>query len=330
MPTRRNDFNRDFQSALASKIALQGSRARSRDADAALSTEKTRLMEGDTRSAIALRGAQAGFARERTGLLGREVESAAGLRDQQARTSRIGTNIALGEGLAELEQDRFDASNFNYEGGGLGGASALNDTGVYGDNTQPTSGVRGTYGAPFDPGRAGRREESMDVLRRLPNYAGGGLVDEPGVLNFAVGGTVPDASLTNDYELYRKAAVGAGVPALPIQEAIPRMAQIRASKRQGVLDMIAQGGTTPQGFAEGGEIDGPGTGKSDSIPAIVDGVGPAAVSDGEFHIPKHVVDYFGTKMFDGLVEKARMAGKAMQRKQAPGYACGGAVKSHGR
>ena len=113
-----------------------------------------------------------------------------------------------------------------------------------------------------------------------------------------------------------------------MKEAIPRMAQLRQQKRQGVMDMIAKGGTTPQGYADGGEIDGPGTGKSDSIPAMIDGVQAAAVSDGEFLIPRHVVDYFGTKMFDGLVEKARMAGKANQRKAE--YGCGGAVKRHGR
>jgi len=130
-----------------------------------------------------------------------------------------------------------------------------------------------------------------------------------------------------DYQEYLKASKNAGVAALPMAEVIGGIAAIKAKKRGAIMAMIAKGGTAPptaQNLAEGGEIEGPGTGKSDSIPAVVDGVGAAAVSDGEFHIPRHVVDYFGTKMFDGLVEKARMAGKVNSRK--PGYAQGGVVK----
>ena len=63
-----------------------------------------------------------------------------------------------------------------------------------------------------------------------------------------------------------------------------------------------------QGYAQGGAIDvagrklvGPGTGTSDSIPAVIDGTRPAALSHGEFVIPAHVVRAKGTEFFDKLI-----------------------------
>lgn len=62
------------------------------------------------------------------------------------------------------------------------------------------------------------------------------------------------------------------------------------------------------GFAEGGAIPvagrkvlGPGTGTSDSIPAIIDGERPAALSTGEYVIPADVVKAKGTEFFDKLL-----------------------------
>lgn len=129
---------------------------------------------------------------------------------------------------------------------------------------------------------------------------------------YAAGGTVgnTDNPLFADYELYRKAAQLIGLPQAPIAAVIPQLAQYRAAQRQKMLQQLAQGGTTPT-YASGGavEFDGPGTGKSDSIPALVDNVRPAAVSDGEIRVPKHIVEYYGTKFFDTLVTKARQASR---------------------
>ena len=59
----------------------------------------------------------------------------------------------------------------------------------------------------------------------------------------------------------------------------------------------------PDGYANGGQIVGPGTGTSDSIPAVVDGQEPIKVSAGEFVIPKDVVDALGADFFDNLIQK---------------------------
>ena len=46
-------------------------------------------------------------------------------------------------------------------------------------------------------------------------------------------------------------------------------------------------------LANGGVVRGPGDGTSDSIPAMIDGHQPAAISQGEFIIPADVVSGLG-------------------------------------
>lgn len=61
----------------------------------------------------------------------------------------------------------------------------------------------------------------------------------------------------------------------------------------GVGDGAGGGGDgSPGGFKRGGEVDGPGTGTSDSI--------PARLSDGEYVIPADVVERLGVGFFDRL------------------------------
>jgi hypothetical protein len=288
-PGRKNDFNSQFERALGSKLKLQESKGGQLDADAELKRQQAQFTGLDARSAAGLRGAQAGLYGEQARLAERDVNSLVGSRDATARSSNIASNIAGGTFLSELDPKGFKEDTsfdpFNY--GGSNSAGSIYDS-------EDSGTIGGTQPYKRDYG-----------------------------LGYALGGVV-SPMVDPDYELYRDAAVKSGVAVLPPQEAIQRMAQLRAAKRAQVMQMIEQGGTTPQGYASGGMIEGPGTGKSDSIPATVDGVGKAAVSDGEFLIPRHVVDYFGTKMLDGLVEKARMAVKANARK--PGYAQGGVVK----
>lgn len=60
----------------------------------------------------------------------------------------------------------------------------------------------------------------------------------------------------------------------------------------------AHGGAIP---VAGKKLIGPGTGTSDSIPAVIDGHRPAALSSGEFVIPAHVVRAKGTEFFEKLI-----------------------------
>jgi len=80
---------------------------------------------------------------------------------------------------------------------------------------------------------------------------------------------------------------------------------------QNVLDGAAAGGlkgaaagsmkTPPKGKADGGLIQGPGTGISDSIPAQGPQGQPLRVAHGEYIIPADVVGKFGASAFDKLV-----------------------------
>ena len=59
------------------------------------------------------------------------------------------------------------------------------------------------------------------------------------------------------------------------------------------------------GFEDGGFLDGPGDGQSDNIPASIDGVEPIKVADGEFVVPKHIVDLIGVDKLDHLLSAVR-------------------------
>lgn len=68
----------------------------------------------------------------------------------------------------------------------------------------------------------------------------------------------------------------------------------------------ANGGTVvpKMGYAEGGMIQGAGTGTSDSIPATVVPTGePAAVSNGEFKVPAQLVGAVGLDFLQGLIQQ---------------------------
>lgn len=58
-------------------------------------------------------------------------------------------------------------------------------------------------------------------------------------------------------------------------------------------------------YADGGVIRGPGTGRSDSIPAVIDGQRPARVSNGEYRIKADVVARIGKHRLDSLIALSR-------------------------
>jgi hypothetical protein len=57
------------------------------------------------------------------------------------------------------------------------------------------------------------------------------------------------------------------------------------------------------GYADGGVIEGPGTGTSDSIPAVTSSGQPAAVSNGEYLVKAPVVQAMGVEFFQGLIDR---------------------------
>ncbi len=72
------------------------------------------------------------------------------------------------------------------------------------------------------------------------------------------------------------------------------------------------------GFAEGGLIRGPGTGTSDSIPALVGGSRPIAVSNNEFIQPERAVQHYGVSFMEAI---------RTLRLPKPAFAFGGLVSA---
>ena len=158
--------------------------------------------------------------------------------------------------------------------------------------------------------KAAYEQELLDPLTGLPvvKKAEGGLVR-----GYADGGAVgrdlaqpaPQVNpLIAQYGQYLTAAASAGVPPVPFAQYQNLLQTTRASMQ----------GQPPVGFADGGDVsalgrtlEGPGTGTSDSIPAVIDGQQPAALSKDEFVFPAEVTKYYGTKFMNDLIAKAKAA-----------------------
>lgn len=179
------------------------------------------------------------------------------------------------------------------------------------------------YAVNVQPPSFGPRRSALNTYERVGNSFGSRFMEDEAAfegIGLANGGVVPPAG----YPAYVKAMAGktAMSPQQYAQVAggilAKRAADQAAARNAGQTQLYAKGGmVTPELEDVGGAmLEGPGHGKSDSIPAMIDGQQPAALSKGEFVIPRHVVEYFGTKHFDQLVEKARMAGKKKAKKGA--------------
>ena len=113
-----------------------------------------------------------------------------------------------------------------------------------------------------------------------------------------------------------------GTPQPQAQAQAPQPVRQQAQPQQppgGLMDRlrsVATGGLDRRmqaaGFAEGGPIAvggrpvvGAGNGKSDSLPAVIDGEHPAALSTGEFVMPVEAVRHFGLDRLNKMVAAAR-------------------------
>ncbi|MFT4190835.1 MAG: phage tail length tape measure family protein [Comamonas sp.] len=105
-----------------------------------------------------------------------------------------------------------------------------------------------------------------------------------------------------------------------------------------VIGAVASGVRSVLGFAEGGSpstggrIVGPGTGTSDSIPALVDGVRPIRVSNNEFIHPERAVQHYGLPFMEAVrtlrLPKPQFAfGGLVSASQRVRFATGGSVSS---
>lgn len=87
------------------------------------------------------------------------------------------------------------------------------------------------------------------------------------------------------------------------QSRIPSAQPYAGAAPTSVIDTLHEGAS----FAEGGLLDGEGDGMSDDIDANIEGQEPIRVADGEFIVPKHIVDMIGVDRLDDLLRSVRMA-----------------------
>lgn len=152
--------------------------------------------------------------------------------------------------------------------------------------------------------RAMREKISVEVAKQKA------MMGEP-VEGYADGGAIPaygaapqmQSPVLAEYGQYLQAAAQSKVQPVPFAQYVNLLSSTRGQMNQ-TPARFADGGEVVEGEAvdvSGRELVGPGTGTSDSIPAIIDGKRPAALSSGEFVIPAHVVRAKGTEFFDKLL-----------------------------
>jgi hypothetical protein len=259
--------------------------------------------------------------RSRTGAVSKTAFMAAEKElDNAQLTAEQQAKYGLEKDQAALERDKFglDRDRFGLDRDRFG----LDQTKMALDATQDSEGplyegyrqgLLGSLGAPItDPNDRAKYETVVSY-----KYADGGEV--------AAG-----------YPAYAKAMVGNANALSPEQYAkvVGALLSKRArnnmvARNAGQTQLYAKGGVVTDELQDvgGAMVDGPGTPKSDSVLAMIDGQQPARLSKDEFVIPKHVVDYYGTKHFDTLIAKAREAmGKARRKSEDQNYRQGGTVK----
>ena len=170
----------------------------------------------------------------------------------------------------------------------------------------------------IDPDTAKREAIRMYIGSRREAKANGGVV------GYAEGGAVDPIE-----EAYRRAGIqrpqqfreqekqqGLQRPEpAPVSQAAPQQAPAPQPSGRGIFGILGGRGKqidAAAGYARGGAVKvggkqvlGPGTGKSDSIPAVIDGKRPAALSTGEFVMPVETVRHFGLDKLNKMVAQSR-------------------------
>jgi hypothetical protein len=153
------------------------------------------------------------------------------------------------------------------------------------DSGEVTGGAPGDT-SPGTPASAGHTPgegaqdgiETQESDSEGPGFANGGMVGDPNA-RANTGMTINGFTDETNQELVRSGGMSRGQYATTLGMSIKGVAA----------------------FANGGLIQGPGTGTSDSIPATTETGAPLAVSNGEFTIPPAVVQALGKDFFDELI-----------------------------
>lgn len=137
---------------------------------------------------------------------------------------------------------------------------------------------------------------------------------------YAEGGKVDPEELMRQMSAKYGAPTASQPAPQPVQQPRPVQQPQQQAPQGGLMDRMRAAATgnleqrmrAAGAYAEGGPIGvggrqvlGEGDGKSDSLPAVIDGEHPAALSTGEFVMPVEAVQHFGLAKLNKMVEQAR-------------------------
>jgi hypothetical protein len=232
-------------------------------------------------------------------------KSGAALHGAQADAARLSQkadpNLSIVQKM--MSEGLLDPKNPEHAGIMAGATRALNNHFNGGFESNPQAQM--TREA-VQAGKMSREEAKAKLAALKGAYADGGQVESPEQVmariqaKYGVSGNAPQPQ--------------AQAPApQPVRQQAPAPQQPTG----GLMDRlrnVATGGLDRrmQGYAEGGPIAvggrpvvGAGDGKSDSLPAVIDGEHPAALSTGEFVMPIEAVRHFGLDKLNKMVAAAR-------------------------
>ena len=137
---------------------------------------------------------------------------------------------------------------------------------------------------------------------------------------YAEGGKVDPEELMRQMSAKYGAPTASQPAPQPVQQPRPVQQPQQPAPQGGLMDRMRAAATgnleqrmrAAGAYAEGGPVGvggrqvlGEGDGKSDSLPAVIDGEHPAALSTGEFVMPVEAVQHFGLAKLNKMVEQAR-------------------------
>lgn len=154
----------------------------------------------------------------------------------------------------------------------------------------PVGAVMPSPSAPATPGMGERR--GIETMRpdSAPGFADGGMIGSDGSRGYNLSPTIISDSPVHDL-----------LQGGQINDDLDNQGPLHSLLADSAFAQRSSSGVSR--FSNGGQIHGPGSGTSDSIPAVVDGQKPIKVSSGEFVVPSDVVEKLGPEFFNELINK---------------------------
>jgi hypothetical protein len=232
-------------------------------------------------------------------------------KDDSAKAKSEGINTGPGESMHNIARAITSAFALGYgadaAGVGTPSSAASSAPAVGGDagafDASGSAGVFDSQGNPLykSPAAANDAPAWQRWAKMGTQMQGGGGAQQPASVN--------QSSLVAPYQAPQEGDI-----AQMQADILARLQALSPTDRQNLAKLLSQqyGMQPPKQYAGGGVVSGPGTSTSDSIPAVIDGQQPAALSNGEAVLNKPAVDLVGED-FVHRINRAGLISKAAKR-----------------